>query len=290
MAGPEIGAWLLGQNIQPGSITADRLAPGFAGNFLQTANNLSDVADPGVSNNNLFANSFKSPSPTDNAFVLDNSYLGSFVNFSNSGTPFTVQIPSGSVGYVILYNEDAVLGTISSSAGTIDGNATVSLAGQETITLFCDGVNYHTTAFGPPSAVLSTTYQIHGTLSSAQLLALHLTPVSLVSGVSGYGILPVSVALEYVYNSIAYTVGVDSVFGFQVPGGGTYNSTIPATGLIDQTNNVISSSSSLHLSNLPSPETYLFNNSGLAINQSGTTITLGNGTMKYWVNYLLIPQ
>lgn len=157
------GSGITGDQIQEGTITVDNLSPDIFEDVLIPANNLDDVQSTTIANNNLFVDSFTVPIPVSNVFNLDSSYFGSFVNLSNAGTPYTVNLPSpGTAGVITLYSEDSVNGTLAAVGGLIDGQATITLAGAASVTLYCDGGSYHTLSFGPYSIGTGTANSLAG--------------------------------------------------------------------------------------------------------------------------------
>ncbi len=133
-----------------------------------------------------------------------------------------------------------------------------------------------------PYSLRKTVY----TLTSAQILALNGTPVTVVPAVSGKVIQLYSCEFQYTYVSTPYTVGGQGL-NIQyttdtVPPSGSYTAIFcPDTGLLDQTANkefimpTISSASFLR-------------STGLNITTSDTSIAGGNGTLTLVIYYYVL--
>jgi len=137
-------------------------------------------------------------------------------------------------------------------------------------------------------------------LSSAQLLALQTTAVTLVpapvttGGIpvppAGFVFVPTALRAEYVYNSTAYTIAnADNAFQIEYVGKTTALLNMTVTGLVDQTASTFAGAattigtSKISVANCA--------NLGLEIKLIGTgaALTLGNGTVHLGLDYTIVP-
>jgi hypothetical protein len=133
-------------------------------------------------------------------------------------------------------------------------------------------------------------------LTSAQLLALQTTAVVIepspstvaVTGSVKLLLVPESMTLEYIFNSVAYTIGnANNAFQLEYIGKTTALASANATGLVDQSassNVSVLASAAGNLSNANSV------NLGFELKLVGTTpaLTLGNGTLKVVVRWSMV--
>lgn len=150
-----------------------------------------------------------------------------------------------------------------------------------------------------PSGVNSRKRPVMGSavvLTSAQLLALQTTAVVIepspstlaVAGKVNLLLVVEGMTLEYVFNSVAYTIGnADNAFQLEYIGKAVALASATATGLVDQgasTNISVLASAAGKLSNANSA------NLGFELKLVGTTpaLTLGNGTLKCVVRWSVV--
>lgn len=128
------------------------------------------------------------------------------------------------------------------------------------------------------------------TLSSAQLLALQTTAVTLVQAPgTSYALVPDSISAQYKFNTTAYTIAnADNAFQIEYVGKTTNLVKVLATGLVDQTVNEITTvwpavaGQDLAQTNEA--------NLGLEVKLTGTTpaLTLGDGTVTLTLRYYVL--
>ena len=129
------------------NVNSINLVPGA---IAQVANNLLDLTNQTAANNNLFVLGAKSPVVSANAITLDSTYLGSHVGLANAGTPYTVTLNQGTVGFITLWNaESSVAATVVPASGYIDGNSSYNLPARQSVTFYTDGANYSTMSASP---------------------------------------------------------------------------------------------------------------------------------------------
>jgi hypothetical protein len=124
------------------------------------------------------------------------------------------------------------------------------------------------------------------TLTSAQLLALHGTPITLVPAPgAGVVIYPTQIVLEYKYGTVAYTINGDSIILDYNNAGSALKQTFAETGFFDQTasqigflDGVVARAALTVAANQP----FTIGASG------GSDMTLGNGTLVVYIYYALI--
>jgi hypothetical protein len=149
-----------------------------------------------------------------------------------------------------------------------------------------------------PSGVNSKKRPVMGSavvLTSAQLLALQTTPVTIepspstlaVAGKVTIGLVLERMTLEYVFNSVAYTITGTSNFVIEYIGKTTALATASATGLVDQSASTFVSVAALNAGNIPVANVL---NLGFEMKLTGTTpaLTLGNGTLKVVLDWTMV--
>lgn len=147
MAGPQSGAWVLGDTIQPYSITTDKLSPSVGDAFLQVSENLSDVESASASLQNIQIGALFNATPADNVVTLLPNNFGAICQISN-GANTSVFIPDGIVGFITIRFIGAGLNsgficTIASSGGyLIAGQSSLILGSGDGVSLFSDGANW----------------------------------------------------------------------------------------------------------------------------------------------------
>ena len=157
---------------------------------------------------------------------------------------------------------------------------------------------------GFPNGTVEGTQPVIGiryVLTTAQLLALQTTAVTLVaapiaSGLGnitpskGYAFIPTSLRAEYVFNTTAYTIGnADNALQIEYVGKTTALLSMTVTGLVDQTASTVAlaatttSSAKIAITNMA--------NLGLEVKLVGTTpaLTLGDGSVHLALGYTIIP-
>ncbi len=133
-----------------------------------------------------------------------------------------------------------------------------------------------------PSALITNTF----ILSSAQLKALHGTPITLLAA-PGAGLMFVlkSVEYEYLYVAPAYTIG--AVGNFVIDQGAVaINIAFAATGFIDQTVGKVAYDIAPAIASTST--TSLANQAITVTNSSATEWTLGNGTVHITLTYGIV--
>jgi hypothetical protein len=135
-------------------------------------------------------------------------------------------------------------------------------------------------------AGLSPIITVYTILTSAQLLALHGTPITLVAAPgAGFAVYPVAISLGYDYNTTAYTINGDSLILDWNNAGTVFKITFAETGFLDQTASQIAS---LAITAAHGALT-LLNNQPYTIGASGgSNMTLGNGTLTVYLYYVLL--
>jgi hypothetical protein len=133
-------------------------------------------------------------------------------------------------------------------------------------------------------------------LTSAQLLALQTTAIVIepspstvsVTGAVNLRLVLERMSLEYIFNSVAYTIGnADNAFQLEYVGKAVALASVNATGLVDQ-------AASASVSVAASAAGVIANtncaNLGFELKLVGTTpaLTLGNGTLKVVLNWTMI--
>lgn len=128
------------------------------------------------------------------------------------------------------------------------------------------------------------------TLTSAQLLALAVTPVQLIASPgAGKFINVLHIALNYTAGATPYTLGGAKAFNIEhgSPSGAEYQ--VTTAGLLDQATSQISPSNGLAV--FDPAQAYIpvsdMDNQNLQANGSGSTITLGNGTLTFIMYYTI---
>jgi hypothetical protein len=137
-------------------------------------------------------------------------------------------------------------------------------------------------------------------VTSAQLLALTSAPVVLVPGVSGHYLSLQGAILEYIFGTTPYTIPASNEFDIQVGPSAVDGSdanivgNIPATGFIDQSNDVIFDATNITITgglplggggNIPAPSSEASGQAIYLVEQGGTDVTVGDGTLKITVYY-----
>lgn len=127
------------------------------------------------------------------------------------------------------------------------------------------------------------------TVTSAQLLALHGTPVTLIPAPGvGQVILLQQVSMEYVFNTTAYTVPGGANLRLLI-NGVTVGTDIAATGLLDQTANALAYARAANQTTAISPVNLVLDDQPLTLtNTNATEFTLGDGTLVVNVLYNII--
>lgn len=127
-------------------------------------------------------------------------------------------------------------------------------------------------------------------LSSAQLLTLQTTAVSLVAAPgANLMLVPFGMTLKYKYGTVAYTIGnADNAFRIEYAGQTTALVTANATGLANQTADTVVSVLAAAAGNIAQANAA---NLGLEVKLAGTTpaLTLGNGTVTVNLRYTIVP-
>lgn len=125
------------------------------------------------------------------------------------------------------------------------------------------------------------------TITSAQLLALHATPITLIAAPgAGQMILLQQASMEYVFNTTAYTVPVGANLRLLI-NGVTVGTDIAATGLLDQVANTIGYARAANQTTGIATAT-LANQPLTITNTNATEFTLGDGTLVVNVLYNII--
>jgi hypothetical protein len=133
-------------------------------------------------------------------------------------------------------------------------------------------------------------------LTSAQLLALQTTAIVIEPSPSLLAVTSSKVnlllvlermTLEYIFNSVAYTITGTSNFVIEYIGKTTALATASATGLVDQTASGNVSVAALNAGNMSNVNSV---NLGFEMKLTGTTpaLTLGNGTLKVVLNWTMM--
>lgn len=156
-----------------------------------------------------------------------------------------------------------------------DGSATIPAGGS--------------TATAGPNGTSVLSLQTKVLISSAQLLALKGTPLTLISA-PGPGKLIVTnqATFRYVFNSVAYTLNAGTIKLFQGPVANAKTLTASvATGLIDQvvntTNIGVPTTATGNLTDAQAVNTAV-----MIANDGAAEFTLGNGTLEVIVDYQVI--
>ena len=129
-------------------------------------------------------------------------------------------------------------------------------------------------------------------LTSAQLLALQTTAVQLVPAPSigpGYQLYPTALYSEYVFNSVAYTIGnADNAFQIEYTGKAVALLSQTVTGLVDQSVSTCCVTQ-VTLAGAKIAKTNC-NGLGLEVKLAGTTpaLTLGNGVVNIVLGYDIV--
>lgn len=125
------------------------------------------------------------------------------------------------------------------------------------------------------------------TLTSAQLLALHSTPVVLIAGSTGKAIVPISITSNYTFKTTAYTItGSDGFIYIGYHGFVDANAVakVEDAGTVDQT------SSNIAIPAISLAAATVAHSSGLSLDVAiADTLTLGVGTVTLTITYQLIP-
>jgi len=119
------------------------------------------------------------------------------------------------------------------------------------------------------------------TLSSAQVLALNTTPITLVGAVAGYAIEAVSVSVKLDYNSAAYATNTNLLIMTDTSGNPQYK----RDSLLTQTSDVVWKFPEV----APTTGTQLIANKALTATVATGDPTAGNSPITIFVNYRLIP-
>lgn len=127
-------------------------------------------------------------------------------------------------------------------------------------------------------------------ITSAQIKALHASPVTVVPAVSGYAIIPVIATIDYTFGSVAYTSSGSAVMNFSYPSGAACSLTGTASNFITQSG--ITSSVSV---STPDNTFFLTQSTlkGTALQVSKTAageFATGDGTLQVQVIYYLAPM
>lgn len=124
------------------------------------------------------------------------------------------------------------------------------------------------------------------TVTSAQLLALHTTPVALVPAPGAGNVIQFLGALvTYVYGTTAYTINSSTNLAVQFTdgSGATASSTLATTGVIDQTTNQVRQLSPVATTLTPVA------NAALVLSLAVASPTLGDGTLSVRTLYRVLP-
>lgn len=119
------------------------------------------------------------------------------------------------------------------------------------------------------------------TLSTAQILALNTTPITLVAAVAGYAIEAVSVSVKLDYNSVAYATNTNLLIMTDTAGNPQYK----RDSLLTQTVDVVWKFPEV----APTTGTQLIANKALTATVATGDPTAGNSPITIFVNYRLIP-
>jgi hypothetical protein len=134
------------------------------------------------------------------------------------------------------------------------------------------------------------------TLAAADLIALNTTAVQIVlpptvangfTPGSGLVLVPEEVTLQYHYGGTAFTIVSTPLFQFEYTGQAVnlFSASNPATGLVDQANNTISSNSTV-ATTIFSQATSV--NLGIELKLTGGSLTTGNGTLTVNLRYTIV--
>ena len=119
------------------------------------------------------------------------------------------------------------------------------------------------------------------TLSSAQVLALNTTPITLVGAVAGYAIEAVSVSVKLDYNSAAYATNTNLIIITDTAG----NPQFKRDSLLTQTTDTVWKFPVVN----PTSGTQLIANKALTAFVATGDPTAGNSPITIFVNYRLLP-
>ncbi len=133
-------------------------------------------------------------------------------------------------------------------------------------------------------------------LTSAQLLALQTTAVTIepspstlaVAGKVAMWLVLERMSLEYIFNSVAYTIGnANNAFQLEYVGKAVALASANATGLVDQAVSTVVSVAALNAGNLAVSNVL---NLGFELKLVGTTpaLTLGNGTLQVILDWTIV--
>ena len=119
------------------------------------------------------------------------------------------------------------------------------------------------------------------TLSSAQVLALNTTPITLIGAVAGYAIEAVSVSVSIDYNSVAYATNTNLIIITDTAGNPQYKRDYLLLQTVDTTYKFAEVA--------PTSGTQLIANKALTATTATGDPTAGDSPITIFVNYRLIP-
>lgn len=158
--------------------------------------------------------------------------------------------------------------------------------------IFTDGTVQTTAAITPPTPPAPVLLQATVTLTSAQLLALSTTPITVIPAPgAGFYIFPQYYTMEYTFGGIAYSGTGNCSFIFGPP------PVVNPTNLITLYNWTAATSGIIHAAfsctfigicgEGLTPITTI--NNAAVVFTAPNALTLGNGTLKITVNYSVVP-
>lgn len=127
------------------------------------------------------------------------------------------------------------------------------------------------------------------TVSSAQLLDAFNTPVTLITAPgAGKTLVLEKVFISYIAGSVAYTVGGAGAYYIKYTNAaGTSVAAFPATGIVDQSSNIVAVANALPA---PAAGIVVTANAALVFGQLTAACTAGNGTLNLRLVYSVMPS